>query len=84
MKTGGESVRKTRIVTVVWTESNHYEVEDAESDEEAIERAKDFWASGSGLGVPGVREVSLGSEFADIDRAYVDEDEFRDTEEESE
>lgn len=58
---------KAFVVTVVHTESTHYRVE-AENQDDAIERARDLWASDDSEHV-----VSLGSEFAEIDKIYIDE-----------
>jgi hypothetical protein len=53
------------IVAVVHRELTHYAV-DAASDDDALEKAKISW-------VEQQNEVSLGSEFADIERIYVDQ-----------
>jgi len=60
------------IVAVVHRELTHYAV-DATSEDDATEKAKECW-------VEQQNEVSLGSEFADIERIYVDQPDADDAE----
>jgi hypothetical protein len=65
----GDQGKKEYVVAIVHRELTHYSVR-ADSEHAAIEKAKACW-------VEQVNEVRLGSEFADIERAYVDDEQDR-------